>query len=409
MIEFCLAAMLFVGQVPQLPSTEIYISTADEVAAEEIEYEAIQARIESIERQLEEARNKRESAKVEILTRNLEAAVNDLNPDPSFHEHFDAYAQSIELVDNLYDSQTPISSDIVYALSDELYVDHLHPSLNYRMHVLIMQAMNEASTHPSISPEAMSAMRDSLVSYYEEGGGISSPIMETELASALFRVSDSKDAKSRQIVNSLCDDAEMWSLQLDRHDEWNHRFTSLRNHFAASDELSRIEETFTRTAPTSQPDKPDQPKVIDSLDPRQVRLEFDNLIRHHNNVEQIHRVFILATSTHGDKSLQREYMTRLLMSYYRILRKNIGVTPGTKKVIEAHLIQIAKGDRLSTKRLWQLWSRTTCAIGKNAGSALRKYVHAKNIDTKSSKINKPFVKRAIGMVRRKVGNIQKEK
>lgn len=397
----CLITTLIFAQIP---STEIYVQSAEELAAVEYRVNALGDEIRRIEGNIEDLKEELENGGEADLLKQIDAlqaeldAVNEkmgeeiAHPDPMFHAYFPEYLERLELIESLHpDPKEPMSPDTVNVLADELYAEQGHPSLNYRVHVIVMAEMNEASTHPSISQESMKVMRDRLILYYEEGGGISSPLMETELASTLFRVSEPTDTKARQIVATLCSDAQSWCQQLGRYDEYAPRFKDLYKHFEASDELRKIEKVFVRTSSaTTQP----------VIDPRQARKEFDLLIRRFNwDVSKIQRVYVITTATYKDKNLQHEFMHRLLTTYYRILRKDTGVSKEVIQAIETHLLKIAKGNRLETERLWQLWVRAILTMKNDISPELREYILSENIETKSKIVSKPMVKRSLKRLR----------
>ena len=92
-------------------------------------------------------------------------------------------------------------------------------------------------------------------------------------------------------------------------------------------------------------------------------------------------------------------MHRLLTTYYRILRKDTGVSKEVIQAIETHLLKIAKGNRLETERLWQLWVRAILTMKNDISPELREYILSENIETKSKIVSKPMVKRSLKRLR----------
>lgn len=395
----CFVSILF---LTQLPSTDHKVLTGEESSSLDAKLEHLETKRETLEQKLQRAESPESVAKLEKELESTAMQVHDLttHTDPLFLQHFPAYLERLDMLEGLYSAEHPLTPDLAEVLADEFYIDQGHPSINYRMHIAVITNMCGAASNPAVSQGTIDVIRDRLVRYYDEGGGISSPIMETELASLLFRVSDSKDSIAQSIVTTLCDDAESWAHQLGRHAEWEHNFIRIRNNIAATNELSRIQEVLLEPASNPQPAQlvTNQGEKVDT---KQARREFELLIKRFNwDVSKLDRVYVIATATYHDKALQREFMQRLLTSYYRIL-KATEIPMFVKKRIEANLIEIAKGDRLDSERLWQLWAKTTIAVD-NAGSELKKYVQSTDIETKSAVVSKPMVRRAFEMVRRRL-------
>ncbi|MFQ5429323.1 MAG: hypothetical protein ACE5E1_03340 [Phycisphaerae bacterium] len=394
----------------QLPSSDVRVLTGSESRAADAATEALEREIEELEQQIAAARSDRQpTERLEALLSDRQARYQSLmrHPDPAFHELFPLYRDRLQVIERyLPDSsaEPAATPEQVDALAREFYFDCGHPSLNYRMQFMVLLEMNEGASHPCITRDALDAIRDSLVDYYHAGGGVSAPVMELELAELLFKASDSTDTEARNIVDTLYQDAVLWTEQLDRSDEYRRRFESLQASFAAADELRRVERALLNPSATTQPQARSDSASLKTnaipTDPKRARLEFERMVnRSRWKPESIDRIFRLATAAVGPPSLGREFLERLLIVYRHILRNRAGVSAAVRGRIESHLMLIAKTDRLTTTRLWQLWARAVGAVGSRASPEFKTYVCSEQLTG-----SHPAVRRALRYACRRLEN-----